>query len=254
MELTDCAFPSLAGVIATDNLEVAFADIDAAFLVGSMPRKEGMNRADLLKANGKIFKAQGLALSQFAKPTVKVLVVGNPANTNALIALKSAPNLGPENFCAMTRLDHNRAIGEIAGRCGVSSDKVRNVVIWGNHSNTQVPDVSNAVVEYPTKTIKVTEKIEEDYLKGEFVKKIALRGGAIIKARGSSSAASAANAAINHMQDWINGTRPNTYVSMGIPVPQDNPYGIQTGIVFSFPCTVSREGQVSIVPDRKSVV
>jgi malate dehydrogenase len=247
MELTDCAFPSLAGVVATDKTEIAFKDVDIAFLIGSMPRKDGMSRADLLKANGNIFKAQGQALSDYAKPSVKVLVVGNPANTNSLIALKCAPKLGPANFCAMTRLDHNRSIGEIAGRIGVTPEKVKNVIIWGNHSNTQVPDVSNAIVELPTGTVKVTQKIDDAYLHGDFVQKIALRGGAIIKARGLSSAGSAANAAINHMQDWLNGTPAGTFVSMAIPVPENNPSGIKPGVVFSFPVTVSAAGVISIV-------
>lgn len=246
MELTDCAFPTLAGVVATDKYEVAFKDIDVAFLIGSMPRKDGMSRADLLKANGKIFIGQGKALSDYAKPTVKVLVVGNPANTNALIALTTAPNLKPENFSAMTRLDHNRAIGEIAAQLKVTPEKVKNVIIWGNHSNSQVPDVSNATVDLPSGTVNVTSQISNDYLQGDFIQKIALRGGAIIKARGLSSAASAANAAINHVQNWINGTKPGEYVSFALPVPAGNSYKIKEGTVFSFPVTISG-GVVKIV-------
>nr|AGM32158.1 malate dehydrogenase [Coptotermes formosanus] len=246
MELTDCAFPTLQGVVATDKVEVAFKDIDVAFLVGSMPRKEGMDRADLLKANGNIFKVQGEALSNYAKPTVKVLVVGNPANTNALIALTTSSKLSAANFTAMTRLDHNRSLAEIASQLKVTADKVKNVIIWGNHSNTQVPDVSNAVVELDGKTVKVTEKIDEAYLKGDFVSKISLRGGAIIKARGLSSAGSAANAAIDHVKTWIHGTKPGEFVSMAIPVPANQPYGIKTGVVFSFPVTVTN-GVIKVV-------
>jgi malate dehydrogenase len=246
MELTDCAFPNLVTVVATDKAEVAFKDVDIAFLIGSMPRKEGMNRADLLKANGNIFKVQGQALSDFAKKTVKVLVVGNPANTNALIALTSAPHLKPENFTAMTRLDHNRGIGEIAERLGVTAEKIKNVIIWGNHSNTQVPDASNATADLPGGKVKVSEKVGQEYLQGDFVNKISLRGSAVIKARGSSSAASAANAAINHVHDWLNGTPEGQFVSMAIPVPEGNSYGIKPGIVFSFPVTVSKSGKISI--------
>uniref|UniRef100_UPI00067E6504 MALATE DEHYDROGENASE n=1 Tax=synthetic construct TaxID=32630 RepID=UPI00067E6504 len=247
MELQDCAFPTLAGVVATDDPEEAFKDVDVAFLVGSFPRKPGMERADLLEKNAGIFKVQGKALSEYAKPTVKVLVVGNPANTNCLIAMANAPKLGPENFSAMTRLDHNRAIGEIAAKLGVPVDKVHNVVVWGNHSNTQVPDVSHATVDKEGGTKKVSDALPKEYLEGEFVQKIAQRGGAVIEARGASSAASAANAALCHMRDWLFGTKPGDWVSMGIPVPEGNPYGIKPGVIYSFPCTVDKDGKVHIV-------
>lgn len=247
MELTDCAFPTLAGVVPTDKVEVAFKDADIVFLVGAFPRKDGMDRADLLEKNGGIFKVQGEALSNYAKKTVKVLVVGNPANTNCLICQHYAKNLGPENFCAMTRLDHNRAIGEIAAKTGVTCDKVRKVCIWGNHSNTQVPDVSHAVVDTADGEKKVTDLIPVAELQGEFVQKIATRGGAVIKARGASSAASAANAALTCVRDWVRGTPADDYVSMAIPVPANAPYGIKPGIVFSFPCQVDAHGHVHIV-------
>ena len=247
MELTDCAFPTLAGVVPTDKPEVAFKDADIVFLVGSFPRKDGMDRSDLLAKNGGIFKVQGEALSQYAKKTVKVLVVGNPANTNCLICQHYAKNLGPENFCAMTRLDHNRAIGEIAEKTHVTCDKVRKCCIWGNHSNTQVPDTSFAVVDTPEGEKKVSDLLPESYLHGEFVQKISTRGGAVIKARGASSAASAAHAALTCVRDWVQGTKADDYVSMAIPVPADSPYGIKPGIVFSFPCQVDAHGKVHIV-------
>jgi malate dehydrogenase len=247
MELTDGAFPSLAGVVATDDPAVAFKDADYAFLVGSFPRKDGMDRADLLQRNGGIFKVQGEALSNFAKPTVKVLVVGNPANTNAAIALAYAKNLGPQNFSAMTRLDHNRSIGEIAEKAGVSPGAVHKVCIWGNHSNTQVPDVAFGEVETPDGVKKITELFPPDYTEGAFVQKIATRGGAVIKARGASSAASAANAAIDQLRDWIFGTKYGEWVSMAVPVPASRPYGITEGLIFSFPVTVDPKGVVHIV-------
>lgn len=251
MELIDCAFPDLVDVIVTDDAKVAFKDIDVAFLVGSFPRKDGMDRSELLKKNGGIFTEQGKALSEYAKPTVKVIVVGNPANTNCLIALRSAPKLKVTNFSAMTRLDHNRALGELASQLQVLPGDVKNVIIWGNHSNTQVPDVSNAVAKIDGKEVKITEKLDDGFLKGEFVEKIAKRGGAVIKARGASSAASAANAAIDHMRDWMNGTPEGTYVSMAIPSTKGNPYNIPAGLVFSFPVTISAAGIIKIVPGLK---
>ena len=247
MELTDCAFPTLAGVVCTDKPEVAFKDADVVFLVGSFPRKDGMDRADLLEKNGGIFKVQGEALSNYAHKTVKVLVVGNPANTNCLIALHYAKNLGPQNFSAMTRLDHNRMVGEIADRLHTTADKIRNVTIWGNHSNTQVPDCSNAVYDSPEGEKKVVDLLGLDNLQGEFVQKISTRGGAVIKARGASSAASAANAAICQMRDWCLGTKGGNWVSMAIPVPDDEPYGIKKGTIFSFPCEVDANGNVHVV-------
>ncbi|OHT09323.1 Malate dehydrogenase [Tritrichomonas foetus] len=246
MELQDCAFPKLAGVEATDDPNVAFKDADVVFLVGSFPRKDGMDRADLLSKNGGIFKEQGLALNN-ARPTVKVIVVGNPANTNCAIALHFANKLGPQNFCAMTRLDHNRMKGELAEKAGVPYSNVHRVTVWGNHSNTQVPDVSHAEIEYANGVKPVTAVFEKSYYEGDFVSKIATRGGAVIKARGASSAASAANAAIACMHDWINGTRYGDWVSMAIPVPESKPYGIETGVVYSFPCTVDAQGNYHVV-------
>ena len=245
MELQDGAFPQVAGIVWTDKIEEAFKDVDIAFLVGAFPRKDGMDRSDLLSKNGGIFTVQGKALSDFAKPTVKVLVVGNPANTNALIALASAPKLGKKNFCAMTRLDHNRMKGEIAHLMKVTPEKVHDVCIWGNHSNTQVPDTSRAYVETPEGKVSVTEKLGKEFLEGEFAKKIATRGGAVIKMRGASSAASAANAALMCVKDWYFGTEE--IVSMAIPVPDNEPYGIKQGVIYSFPCKVSKDGEVHVV-------
>ena len=245
MELQDCAFPTLAGVVWTDNVETAFKDVDYAFLVGAFPRKDGMDRADLLSKNGGIFTVQGKALSDYAKPTVKVIVVGNPANTNCAIALASAPKLSGKNFCAMTRLDHNRMLGEIAAKCGVTSDKVHGVCVWGNHSNTQVPDATRATVDLPEGTVKVADKLGLEYLQTEFAQKIASRGGAVIKMRGASSAASAANAALTCVHDWIFGT--TEIVSMSIAVPESKPYGINPGVIYSFPVTVDKNGEVHIV-------
>lgn len=247
MELTDCAFPTLAGVECTADPNVAFKDADICFLVGSFPRKDGMDRADLLEKNGGIFKGQGEALSNNARKTVKVLVVGNPANTNCLICLHYAKNLGPENFSAMSRLDHNRMKGELAVKLGTTADHIRNVCIWGNHSNTQVPDTTHAVFDGPEGTVKITDKFPADYLQGEFAQKIATRGGAVIKARGASSAASAAHAALCQMRDWVLGTKVGDFVSMSIPVPECEPYGIKKGIVYSFPVEVSAEGKVHVV-------
>jgi malate dehydrogenase len=247
MELTDGAFPSLAGVVATDDANVAFKDADVAFLVGSFPRKDGMDRSDLLAKNGGIFKIQGEALSNHAKKTVKVLVVGNPANTNATIAIHYAKNLTPANFSAMTRLDHNRSIGEIAEQAKVCPGSVHKVIIWGNHSNTQVPDVSHAEVETCTGVKKVVDLFPKEYYEGSFVSKIATRGGAVIKARGASSAASAANAAIGQMADWIWGTKYGEWVSMAIYTGDNAPYGIAPGIVFSYPVTVDKSGNIHVV-------
>ena len=247
MELTDCAFPNLVEIIPTDKPEVAFKDADICFLVGAFPRKDGMDRADLLEKNGGIFKVQGEALSNYARKTVKVIVVGNPANTNCAICQHYAKNLGPENFCAMTRLDHNRAIGEIAEKVGVLPGDVHKVCIWGNHSNTQVPDVTHGEVETKDGVKKVVDLLPKQYLEGEFIPKIATRGGAVIKARGASSAASAANAALMCVKDWYWGTRYGEWVSMAIPVQKGNPYGIAEGIVYSFPCTVDSQGKVHIV-------
>lgn len=247
MELTDCAFPTLAGIVPTDDPAVAFKDADVCFLVGAFPRKEGMDRADLLAKNGGIFKVQGEALGQHAKKTVKVIVVGNPANTNAAICMEYAKGLGPQNFCAMTRLDHNRAMGEIAEKTGVTAGNVHKVVIWGNHSNTQVPDTTFAEVWAADGVKKVTDLLPKDYLEGEFMTKVATRGGAVIKARGASSAASAANGAITCMRDWCLGTQYGDWTSMAIPVPANKPYGIETGVVYSFPVRVTKCGEVQVV-------
>ena len=247
MELSDCAFPTLAGIIATDKIEEAFTGVDVAFLVGAFPRKDGMNRSDLLEKNGGIFTVQGKALADFAKPDVKVLVVGNPANTNALIALHAAsPKLGPKNFCAMTRLDHNRMIGELSSKLGVCPCSIKKAIVWGNHSNTQVPDVSHIMICKDGECKKATDLLEKTYYENEFITKVSTRGGAVIKMRGASSAASAANAALGHMKSWVFGTKEGDWVSMAIPVPENEPYGIKQGVIYSFPCTV-KDGQITVV-------
>eukprot|EP01135_Chromosphaera_perkinsii_P004124 Nk52_evm31s270 gene=Nk52_evmTU31s270 len=246
MELEDCALPLLKEVKCTGDPMEGFADVDAAVLVGAMPRKEGMERADLLKANANIFKVQGAALDKVAKKTVKVLVVGNPANTNAMICSTCAPSIPKENFSALTRLDHNRAKSKIAIRLGVTAAEVQHVAIWGNHSSTQYPDVSHAMLEDK----KVTELVnDQTYLEGEFVKTIQTRGAAVIKARKLSSAMSAAKAIVDHMRDWWNGTPKGEWVSMA--VPSDGSYGIKEGIIYSFPVTVSAKGKYTIVPNLK---
>uniref|UniRef100_A0A8C9WNI7 Malate dehydrogenase n=1 Tax=Scleropages formosus TaxID=113540 RepID=A0A8C9WNI7_SCLFO len=207
MELQDCALPLLKEVVPTDKEEVAFKDLDAAILVGSMPRKEGMERKDLLKANVSIFKSQGAALDKYAKKTVKVLVVGNPANTNCLIAAKSAPSIPKENFSCLTRLDHNRAASQVAMRVGVPTDNVKNVIIWGNHSSTQYPDVHHAKVTVSGTEMDVFDAVKDDeWLKGDFISTVQQRGGAVIKARKLSSAMSAAKAICDHMRDIWFGT------------------------------------------------
>uniref|UniRef100_A0A131XZW1 Malate dehydrogenase n=1 Tax=Ixodes ricinus TaxID=34613 RepID=A0A131XZW1_IXORI len=246
MELIDCAFPLLKDIVATDSEQTAFAAIDVAFLVGSMPRKEGMERKDLLAANVKIFKSQGRALDQHAKKSVKVLVVGNPANTNALVCSKFAPSIPKENFSAMTRLDHNRAKGQIAQRLKVSPADVRNVVIWGNHSSTQFPDANHATVNLDGKTVKVTEAINDaDYFKGDFVTTVQKRGAAVIAARKLSSAMSAAKAAADHMHDWWQGTSEGEWVSMA--VISDCSYGSPADVMFSYPVHVDNQRRWHIV-------
>jgi len=237
MELMDCALPLLVGVVPTADPAVAFKDIDAAFLVGAMPRKEGMERKDLLAANVKIFKVQGQALDQHAKKTVKVLVVGNPANTNALICSKYAPSIPRENFSAMTRLDQNRAQAQIAARFSVGVDKVRNVIIWGNHSSTQYPDARFSVVTKDGGEIKVADSAADAaWLQDQFVSTVQKRGAAVIAARKMSSAMSAAKAASDHMRDWWLGTTGNNYVSMG--VISDGSYNTPKDVIFSFPVLV----------------
>ncbi|MGL6162410.1 malate dehydrogenase [Microbulbifer sp.] len=231
MELEDCAFPLLAGIVQSDDATVAFKDADYALLVGARPRGPGMERKDLLEANAAIFSAQGKALNDVASRNVKVLVVGNPANTNALIAQRNAPDLDPRNFTAMTRLDHNRALSQLANKAGSTVNDVTHMTIWGNHSSTQYPDLYQAKVSGAA----AMEKVEQDWYENDFIPTVQQRGAAIIKARGASSAASAANAAIDHMRDWALGTAEGDWVSMGIY--SDGSYGIQEGLIYSYPCT-----------------
>ncbi|SEQ41027.1 malate dehydrogenase [Nitrosomonas ureae] len=247
MELYDCAFPLLAGIITTDNPEVAFENADIALLVGARPRGENMERKDLLAANSPIFIAQGKALNSAAKRNVKVLVVGNPANTNAYIALKNAPDLDPGNFSAMLRLDHNRALSQVALKLQVPVSDVKRIIVWGNHSNTQFPDLSHATVGND----KIPSLINDStWVENHFIPVVQKRGTAIIEARrGKSSAASAANAIINHMQDWIFGTREGDWVSMG--VPSNGCYGIPSGVIYSFPVTC-QNGQYRIVENLET--
>jgi malate dehydrogenase len=240
MELDDGAFPLLSEIVCTDDADTAFGDADVALLVGAMPRKAGMERADLLEANGGIFKPQGEALSRSAKRDVKVLVVGNPANTNALITQRNAPDIDPRNFTAMTRLDHNRAMTQIAQKTGKTVNDVTNMTIWGNHSATQYPDLFNARVSGQA----AIELIDQAWYESDFIPTVQQRGAAIIKARGASSAASAANAAIDHMRSWALGTDGDDWVSMG--VYSDGSYGITEGLIYSFPCRCSG-GDWSIV-------
>lgn len=246
MELADCALPLVKEIIPTSDVGVAFKDIDVAMLVGAMPRREGMERKDLLAANVKIFQAQGKALNEFAKKTVKVVVVGNPANTNALICMKYAPNIPPENFSALTRLDQNRAQHQIAARCGVGSQDVKNVIIWGNHSSTQFPDVTHGTVNLPTGPKPVREAINNDvYLKEDFLKTVQQRGAAVIKARKMSSAMSAAKAICDHVRDWWNGVPDGTFVSMA--VCSDGSYGVEKGLIYSFPVATKADHSYQIV-------
>ncbi|MFP5322443.1 MAG: malate dehydrogenase [Acidimicrobiia bacterium] len=242
MELDDCAFPLLSGYTTTDQADVAFDGANIALLVGSMPRKAGMERADLLEANGGIFTVQGKALNDNAADDVKVLVVGNPANTNALIAMHSAPDIPRERFTAMTRLDHNRAIAQLAKKAGATVNDITKMTIWGNHSATQYPDVFHAEVD--GKNGFEAAGSDQAWLEDDFIPTVQKRGAAIIDARGSSSAASAANAAIDHVHDWVLGTPADDWVSMA--VPSDGSYGVPEGIISSFPCTTSG-GQWSIV-------
>jgi malate dehydrogenase len=238
MELDDCAFPLLQDIIYTDDANVAFKDADYALLVGSRPRGPGMERKDLLEANAAIFSAQGKALNDNASRNVKVLVVGNPANTNALIAQRNAPDLDPRNFTAMTRLDHNRAMAQLAAKAGKHVSDVKGLCIWGNHSATQYPDIHRATVAGE----QAMSLIDMDWYTGDFIPTVQQRGAAIIEARGASSAASAANAAIDHMRDWALGS--DTVLSMG--VYSDGSYGIAEGLIYSFPVTCSG-GDWSIV-------
>jgi len=240
MELEDCAFATLNKVVATDDARVAFRDCEVALLVGARPRGPGMERKDLLLANAQIFSAQGKALNESAHRDCKVLVVGNPANTNALIARANARDLDPRNFTAMTRLDHNRAIAQLAAKVGAHVTEIRRMTIWGNHSSTQYPDLSNAEVRgKPAAALVSREWIEES-----FIPVVQQRGAAVIKARGASSAASAASAAIDHVHTWVHGTPEGDWVSMAVPA--DGSYGIADGVIFSYPVTV-RNGAYRIV-------
>ena len=233
MELEDCAFSSLNKITVTDNPDVAFQDTDFSFLVGAKPRGPGMERSDLLIGNAAIFSVQGKALNNNASRDVKVLVVGNPANTNALIAMSNAPDLKPHSFTAMMRLDHNRAIAQLAHKTGVHSNEIRQMIIWGNHSTTQYPDINHALIGDK----RVNTLVDHEWIKNQFIPKVQVRGAEIIKARGLSSAASAASAAIDHMNNWELGTVKNDWVSMAIP--SDGSYGIAEGIIYSFPVTCS---------------
>lgn len=240
MELEDCAFPLLAGMVQTDDANVAFKDADYALLVGARPRGPGMERKDLLEANAAIFSAQGKAINESASKDIKVLVVGNPANTNALIAQRNAPDIDPRNFTAMMRLDHNRSLSQVAAKTGKHNTDVKNVVVWGNHSATQYPDLHQATVDGTS----AMDLIDMDWYENDFIPTVQQRGAAIIKARGLSSAASAANAAVDHMRDWALGSAEGDIVSMGIY--SDGSYGIEQGLIYSFPC-VCKNGDWEIV-------
>ena len=240
MELEDCAFPLVAGITGTDDANVAFKDADYALLVGARPRGPGMERKDLLEANAAIFSAQGKAINDNASKGIKVLVVGNPANTNALIAQRNAPDIDPRQFTAMTRLDHNRAMAQLANKLGKTVNDVKKMLIWGNHSSTQYPDLHHCEVDGKV----AIDQVEQDWYENDYIPTVQQRGAAIIKARGASSAASAANAAVDHMRSWALGTDEGDWVSMGIY--SDGSYGIQEGLIYSFPCTC-KNGDWTIV-------
>jgi malate dehydrogenase len=241
MELADCAFPLLARVDIADDPKQAFDSVSLALLVGARPRGKGMERSDLLEANGGIFRPQGQAINEVAADDVRILVVGNPANTNCLIAMNNAPDIPRERFTAMTRLDHNRAVAQLARKAGVGAGDVTNMTVWGNHSTTQYPDVFHARVGGRNAAEVVND---QRWVEEEFIPTVAKRGAAIIEARGASSAASAANAAVDHMRDWTAGTPEDDWVSMAIP--SDGSYGVEEGLISSFPCTCS-DGEWSIV-------
>ena len=241
MELDDCAYAPLVDVITTDDANIAFGDTDIALLIGAMPRKDGMERADLLTANGGIFKPQGIAIAKNAKKNVKVLVVGNPANTNSLIAMSNAAGIDPKQFTAMTRLDHNRAVAQLAQRLGKPVTAIKKMTIWGNHSASQYPDLYNCEVDGKNAASLVND---EAWLRETFIPTVAKRGAAIIKARGLSSAASAGTAAMDHVRNWVQGTPAGDWVSMS--VPSDGSYGVPAGLISSFPCTCAN-GEYSIV-------
>ena len=240
MELRDCAFPLLQEIVTTADINIGFKDVDYALLIGSMPRTKGMERSDLLSANGKIFAPQGRAINDHASRDVKVLIVGNPANTNALIAVSNAPDLPATQFSSMMRLDHNRAVAALARKVSAPTAAIRRMTIWGNHSSTQYPDVFSATVDgHP-----VIELVSQTWLEGEFIPAVAQRGAAIINALGVSSAASAASAAIDHVRDWNSGTPEGDWVSVALP--SDGSYGVPPGLISSFPCT-SEHGRWEIV-------
>lgn len=240
MELDDCAFPTLAGIQASDDPHAAFQDADFAFLVGAKPRGPGMERSDLLAGNAAIFKVQGQALNEHASRALRAIVVGNPANTNALITIKNAPDLSPRCITAMTRLDHNRAVAQLAAKVGAAVGVIRNVCIWGNHSTTQYPDLHHATID-GRPALKL---VDQAWYEGEFIPRVAKRGAEVIGARGASSAASAANAALEHMRDWALGTASTGWTSMAVPT--DGSYGIPEGLVYSFPVQC-RKGKYEIV-------
>jgi malate dehydrogenase len=240
MELNDCAFPLLNKVVATDDAKLAFRDSSVALLVGARPRGPGMERKDLLLANAQIFSAQGKAMNEVADRSIKVLVVGNPANTNAMIARANAKDLNQRNFTAMTRLDHNRALSQLAAKTGAHTTDIRKLTIWGNHSSTQYPDLTNATVSGKAAKSLVDQK----WIEETFIPEVQQRGAAIIKARGASSAASAAAAAIDHIHTWVTGTAEGDWVSMA--VPSDGSYGIKEGVVYSYPVTI-KNGDYAIV-------
>ncbi|MCK5522461.1 MAG: malate dehydrogenase [Thiomargarita sp.] len=238
MEVDDCAYPLLQDITMTDDPNVAFSEVDYALLIGAAPRGPGMERSDLLKSNGEIFKVQGKALNDHASRDVKVLVVGNPANTNAYITMQSAPDLNPKQFTSMTRLDHNRAISQLAAKTGSNVTDIKKMVVWGNHSATQYPDLSHATVNgQPAKSL-----VDQDWIINNFIPSVQQRGSAIIKARGKSSAASAAFAILSHVRDWVMGT--DEWVS--VVVPSDGSYDIPEGLMYSFPVTI-KNGEISIV-------
>ncbi len=240
MELNDCAFPLLAGIEMSDDPEVAYKDSQFGLLVGARPRGPGMERKDLLEANAQIFSVQGKAINKVANRDIKVLVVGNPANTNALITACNAPDINPANITAMTRLDHNRALSQLAEKTATHSGQIQKMTIWGNHSATQYPDISNTLVDGKA----ATELVDQNWMTEDFIPTVQQRGAAIIKARGASSAASAASAAIDHIHDWVLGSADGDWVSMAIP--SDGSYGVEPGVIYSYPVTC-KNGQYEIV-------
>ena len=241
MEIEDCAFPLVEQIIITDDAKVAFKDSDVALLIGARPRSKGMERKDLIEANGAIFSVQGKIINEYSSRNVKVLLVGNPANTNALIAMKNAPDIDPRNFTAMTRLDHNRAIAQVALKLSKANRDIKKMIIWGNHSSTQYPDLAHAEIGGRLVSDLLTDK---EWVGREFIPVVQKRGAAVIEARGLSSAASAANAAIGHVHDWILGSENGNWVSMA--VPSDGSYGIPEGVIYSFPVQCS-QGSYKIV-------